>query len=206
MKATVKDINNKNVGDIELSDEIFASNKSEPLIYDIIKMQLAGRRKGTAATRNRALMDGSNAKIYRQKGTGRARHGTAKANIFVGGGKAFGPHPRSYEYTIPKKAKRGGIRSALAIKLQEEQLIILDSFPLETVKTKDAVAKLASLGVKNGLIVADNPDMNLEKSVKNINGIKLIKIEGLNVYDIMKYEYTVIFKDALNKVQEVLKP
>lgn len=206
MKATVLDINNKSVGDVELFDEIFAAESRLPLIYDVVKMQLANRRSGTAATRNRALMEGSTAKIYRQKGTGRARHGDSRANIFVGGGKAFGPHPKSYEYTIPKKAKRGGLRSALSIKTRENKLIVLDSFTLDAIKTKDALARLAAIGVKNGLIVIEGRNENLEKSVKNINGIKLVRAEGLNVYDIMKYEHTVILKDALMRIQEVLKP
>jgi large subunit ribosomal protein L4 len=206
VKATIKDIKNKGVGEIDLSDEVFAARENVPLLYEVVKMQLASRRAGTAATKNRGMMSGTTAKMYRQKGTGRARHGSYKANIFVGGGKAFGPHPRDYGYKVPKKARRGGVRTALSIKAREDKLVILDAFPMPKVRTKDAAMKLKQLGVADALIVMNDRDENLEKSVRNINGVKLIRVEGLNVYDIMRYEHTVILKDALERVQEVLKP
>ncbi len=206
MKATVKNVKNQEVGSVELEDGIFAAKKNDALIYENVKMQLANRRLGTAATRNHTLVSGTTAKMYRQKGTGRARHGDMRTNIFVGGGKAFGPHPRDYSYSIPKKARRGGLRAALSIKARDGKVLILDSFPAEKIKTKDAASSLKGLGVSSGLIVVNGRSENLEKSIRNIKNVKLISSDSINVYDVMKYEHTVILKDALVRIQEVLKP
>ena len=206
MKDKVLDLNLKKVGDIELSDEIFAARPNRALIYEVVKMQLANQRQGSAMVRNRALVSGTTAKMYRQKGTGRARHGDEKANIFVGGGKAFGPKPKDYSYRLPKKARRGGLRAALSLKKMEGKLLILDALSFPSIKTKDAVLALSKLGVKNGLLVVDGPDEKLKKSVRNIPNVKLIQWEGLNAYDLLRYEHAVVTVPALQKVQEVLKP
>ena len=206
MKDKVLDLNLKKVGDIDLSDEVFAARPNRALLYEVVKMQRANRRRGSAMAPNRAMVSGTTAKMYRQKGTGRARHGDERANIFVGGGKAFGPKPRDYSYKLPKKARRGGLRSALALKRMEGRLLIVDVLSFPTIKTKDAVLALSKLGVKNGLLVVDAPDEKLEKSVRNIPNIKLVRWEGLNVYDLLRYEHAVITVPALQKVQEVLKP
>lgn len=206
MKATILNLDKKEVGKIDLPDEIFLVKANAPLLYEVVKMQRANRRKGCAASRNRALVKGTTAKMYRQKGTGRARHGSATANIFVGGGKAFGPHPRNYSYRIPKKARRGSIRVALSLRQSEGKILILDDFPVPTVKTKDVVKRLEKLGVSSGLLVTDGVNENLEKSVRNIKDVKLVRSEGINVYDIMRHEHTIILKGALNRLQEVLKP
>ena len=206
MKAKVTDIKGKNVGDIELSDEIFSVKPSKPLLYDIIKMQLANRRKGCASTRGHGDVSGTTAKMYRQKGTGRARHGDERANIFVGGGKSFGPHQRDYSYRLPKKARRSGIRAALSLKRSEDKLLILDDFPIKAIKTKDAVDALKTLGVNSGLIIYNGGNESLEKSVRNITGVKLVRTEGVNAYDLIRHEHTIILKDSLDKIQEVLKP
>lgn len=204
MKETVYNIEKKKVGEVELSEEIFKEGANIPLIYEVVKMQRACRRQGDAATRNRALVSGTTAKMYRQKGTGRARHGDARANIFVGGGKSFGPHPRDWSYKLPKKARRGGLRAALSLKRNEGKLLIVEDFSLPKIKTREACAVLGKLGVKSGLIVMDGRNENLERSVRNIPGIKLMRWEGLNVYDIMNHEHTVMTLPALGKVQEVL--
>ena len=206
MKAKVINIEKKAAGDVDLSDEIFAASANDALIYEATKMQRANKRKGCAASKNRSKVKGTTAKIYRQKGLGRARHGAKTAPIFVGGGKAFGPMPRDYSYRMPKKARRGAVRAALTQKQSEGKLLILDGFPMKEIKTKEAVGKLKNIGVNSGLLVVEGKDENLERSVKNINGIKLIRTEGINVYDIIRYEHTIIMKDALIKVQEVLKP
>jgi large subunit ribosomal protein L4 len=206
VKDKVLDLNLKKVGDIDLSDEIFAAQPNRKLIYEVVKMQRAGRRQGSAMARNRALVSGTTAKMYRQKGTGRARHGDERANIFVGGGKSFGPKPRDYSYRLPKKARRSGLRSALSLKKREGKLLIVDALSFPSIKTKDAVSALSKLGVKNGLLVVDGPDEKLEKSVRNIPDIKLVRWEGLNVYDLLRYEHAVVTVSALQKVQEVLKP
>jgi len=204
VKAQVLDINKNAVGEIDICDKVFSTKTNNALIYETVKMQLACRRSGTAATKNRALMSGTTAKMYRQKGTGRARHGDKRANIFVGGGKAFGPHPRDYSYKMPKKARKAGIKSALSEKINSGSLVILDQFPDEKIKTKDAYNNLKKLGITSCLIVIRDRNVNLEKSIRNIPNIKLLRAEGINVYDILRYKHTVILKDAIEKVQEVL--
>ncbi len=206
MKETVHNIKKAKVGDVELEDSIFGAKPNRALIYEVVRMQLANRRQGDAATKNRKLVSGTTAKMYRQKGTGRARHGSAKANIFVGGGKAFGPHPRDYSYRIPAKARRAGLRSALVIKRNEGKLLIVDELPLKKIRTKDAVLALKDLGVAKGMIVTEGSNEVLEKSMRNIPGIKVLRWEGLNVYDVMRYEHLIMTRAAMDKVQEVLKP
>lgn len=204
MKETVIDTNKKNVGEVDLLDGIFAAKVNRALIYEVVKMQRANRRAGTASTRQHCMVSGTTAKMYRQKGTGRARHGDARTNIFVGGGKAFGPHPRDYSYSLPKKAKISALCSALSLKREKGRLVILDDFQMKNIKTKDAAATLGKLGVKDGLIIIDGENKNLQKSVNNIPNVKLVRIEGLNVYDLMNYEHTVITLPALDKMQASL--
>lgn len=206
MKGQIVDQKRKPAGEIELADEIFATKPSRPLLYEVVKQQMACRRKGTAASRNRTLVSGTTAKMYRQKGTGRARHGDMRANIFVGGGKAFGPHPRSYAYRLPKKVRKGGLRSALALKQQEGKLLIVDDVDLPEIKTKAAIAMLEALGVKSGLIVLDEPKANLEKSVRNIPNVKAIRWEQLNVYDLLRHDHAILEAQAVEKLEGVLKP
>lgn len=206
MKETIQDIKKEKVGEVELDESIFAAKANRALIYECVRMQLANKREGTAATRNHKLVSGTTAKMYRQKGTGQARHGDYRTNIFVGGGKAFGPHPRDFSYRIPAKARRAGLRSALTIKKNEGKLIIIDEIPIKKIKTKDAVAALKGLGITGGLIVVDGKNDVLEKSVRNIPNVKIIQCCGLNVYDVMKYENLIVTRGALDKMQEVLKP
>jgi len=206
VKETVIDIKKSKVGEVELDDAVFGAAPNKALIYEVVKMQLAGRRKGSAATCTRSDVSGTTAKIYRQKGLGRARHGSEKAPIFVGGGKAFGPHPRDWSYRIPAKARRSGLRSALSIKKREGKLIVVDGFKLKGVKTKPVAEALTKLGVTDGLIVIEAKDEALQKSVRNIPGISLVRCEGLNVYDLMRHEHAIMTRAAVEKVQEVLKP
>lgn len=206
MKETVIDTKKTKVGELELDDAIFGTKPNEALIYEVVKMQRAGKRKGSAATRTRTDVSGTTAKMYRQKGLGRARHGDERANIFVGGGKSFGPHPRDWSYRIPAKARRGGLRSALSMKKQDGKLIVVDEFKLGEIKTKTMVDTLKKLGVTDGLIVVDGKDELLEKSVRNVPHVSLVRWEGLNVYDLMRHEHAVMTRAAVEKVQEVLKP
>lgn len=206
MKASVVDMTNKKVGDVDLADNIFARKGGEGMIYEVVKMQLANRRKGCAATKTRGQVVGTTAKAYRQKGTGRARHGSKKAPIFVGGGQAFGPHPRDYSYHVPKKVRRGALCAALSKKVQDGSVLVVDSFDCEEIKTKSFVEKLSKLGVKTALIVHEEPTENLIKSARNVAHAKVRSYQGLNVYDIMRYEHVIFTKAALEKVQEVLKP
>lgn len=205
MKKTAETIKVK-VSDAPLNDEIFGVKPNTALIYEVVRMQMANRRQGDAATRNHKMVSGTTAKMYRQKGTGRARHGDARTNIFVGGGKAFGPHPRDYSYRIPAKARRAGLRSALSIKKNEGKLIVVDELPIKKIRTKDAISALGSLGVTSGLIVIEGNNEILEKSVRNIPNMKITRFEGLNVYDVMRYDHLVMTRAAVDRVQEVLKP
>lgn len=206
MKETVINIDRKKVGETDIPDDFFAAKTNLPLIYEAVKMQRSCMRQGDAATRNRALVSGTTAKMYRQKGTGRARHGDARANVFVGGGKSFGPHPRDYSYRLPRTARKGALREVFSMKKKEDKLLIVDRFPIEKIKTKNAVAMFKSLGVTNGLVLIDGVDEKLEKSVRNIPGIKLLRWEGANVYDIVKHEHLVVTLPAMNKLTEVIKP
>jgi len=206
MKETIFDLEKKKVGEIELSDAVFDVPVNNALIYDAIKMQLTCRRQGDAASKNRTLVSGSTKKIYRQKGTGRARHSDSRANIFVGGGKSFGPHPRDYSYAIPVKARRGALRVALAEKRREGKLLIVDQFLVNEPKTSVMAKALKTLGVNKGLLVTDAVDQNLKRSVRNIANMKLVRWDGLNLFDVLHHEHLVITSAALNKVQEILLP
>jgi large subunit ribosomal protein L4 len=206
MKETVFDLEKKKVGEFELAEEIFNAPVNKALVYDALKMQMTNRRQGDAASKNRKLVAGSTRKIYRQKGTGRARHSDRRANIFVGGGKSFGPHPRDYTYAIPVKARRGALRAALTDKYKEGKLLIVDQFTVNEANTYVVARSLKTLGVTKGLLVTEQPDENLKRSVRNIANVKLVRWEGLNLYDVLKYEHVVITPSALSKVQEILKP
>lgn len=206
MKESIFDIEKKRVGEIELADDIFGAPINSVLLYDALRMQQTNKRQGDAASKNRTLVSGSTRKIYRQKGTGQARHSDRRANIFVGGGKSFGPHPRDYSYAIPVKARRGALRSALAAKYKDGKILIVEDFSAKEINTSKMAKTLNVLGVNEGLIVVDKPDENLKKSLRNIPKVKLVRWEGLNLYDVLKYEHLVITPTALNKVQEILQP
>lgn len=202
MKETVFNMQKKNAGEVDLSEKIFAAPVNKALIYEVVKMQRANKRQGDAATKTRGFVSGTTAKMYRQKGTGRARHGDAKANIFVGGGKSFGPHPRDYGYKIPKKARRNGLYSALSLKRSEGKLLIVDDLKFEKPRTKEGLKVLCGLGVTKALIVFDGVNENLEKSVRNIPGVRTIRWEGLGVYDVLRHDFAVITLPALTKMQQ----
>jgi len=206
MKQTVYNFEKKKVSEVELSDEIFGVEVNEALVYEAVRMQLTNGRQGDAASKNRRLVSGSTKKIYRQKGTGRARHSDRRANIFVGGGKSFGPHPRDYSYEIPVKARRGALRSVLSDKVKNEKLLIIDNMELAEHKTSKMAKILKNLGIKTGLIVVDAKNDNLERSVRNIPHVKVIRSNSLNLVDILKHEHLLIAEPALKKVQETLKP
>lgn len=197
MKQIVVDQNNKRVGEVELNDAVFTGKPNLPLIYESVKMILTNQRRGTAATKNTALVSGTTAKMYRQKGTGRARHSSYKANIFVGGGSAFGPQPRDYRYDIPKRARQQALSVMLALKRSEERLVVVDRFALTAIKTKQMVAILETLGVKQGVIVVDAADEKLAKSVRNIPGMKLVTPLALNALDLLNHEYLICTQGAL---------
>lgn len=206
MKQAIYDSEKKKVGDIDLADEIFGKPANAAILYEAVKAQMASGRQGDAFCKNRSLVSGSTKKIYRQKGTGRARHSDRGANIFVGGGKSFGPRPRDYSYSLPKQERKSALRTALAAKNTEGNLLVLKDFTADQIKTSLMVKKLNALGVQSGLIVVDKPDENLKRSIGNIAGVKLIRWDCLNVVDILKHQHLVVTVDALNKLQETIKP
>lgn len=194
------------VGQIELADAVFGAPVKEHLLHEVVVAQLAARRKGTASTKTRAKVKGSKSKLYRQKGTGRARHGGITAPIFVGGGVAHGPHPRDYTQRTPKKVRRGALRSALSLRAGEHKLLVLDSLELGEIKTKRVAQLLERLGIKSGLIVDDVSNAQLVKSMRNLARSKYLAPEGLNVYDILRHDALLVTADVAKKIEERLLP
>lgn len=191
------------VGEITLKDEIFGVEVHEPIVHDAVVMQLAGRRQGTHDTKTRAEVRGGGRKPWRQKGTGRARHGTSRSPIWRGGGVVFGPHPRDYSYSLPKKARRLALKSALSAKVNAGDILVLEELSLDQPKTRDMVKILNNLKVDDALLVTAGKDVTVEKSARNIPNIKPLTAIGLNVYDILAYNKLVITRDAVARVEEV---
>lgn len=206
----VKDISGKSVGSLELDDAIFGEEINEHLLWEVVKWQRAKKRSGTHSTKTRGEVRGSNAKPWKQKGTGRARSGDKKSPIWVGGGTVFGPRPRSYAYNMPKKARKKALRSALALRAQEQKLVVLDEFPVDGGKTKSVTSALANLGAAQPaskvLIVEVRDNELLVRGARNLRSSKWIAPEGLNVYDVLHHETLVMTRSSVEKVQEALRP
>jgi large subunit ribosomal protein L4 len=189
-----------------LDDRVFGAEIKSNLFYDVVRMQLASQRKGSASTKNRALVRGGGAKPWRQKGTGRARAGSRRSPLWRGGGTIFGPMPRDYSLTLPRKEKRAALRAVLSLKRQEGKLILLDGFPLEGFKTRQILEVLRRFEVEDALIVTGEKSPFLERSARNIPKIQVLRYEGLNVYDILNREYLILLSPVIEKIQEVLAP
>ena len=200
----VYDIGNQKVSDLELDDRVFDAKINTSLFYDVVRKDLASRRKGTAATKNRALVRGGGAKPWRQKGTGRARAGTRRSPLWRGGGTIFGPMPRDYSLSLPKKVRRAALRAALSLKRQEEKLILLNNFPLDGFKTRRVLEVLKRFQVQDALIVTDGSDPYLERSARIFPGIEVLRYEGLNVYDILNHEHLILLRPAVEKIEGAL--
>ena len=201
--AVVDVINNKaeKVSQAELKDEIYGVPVKASVLHEVVTMQLAKRRSGTAAVKHRSDVRGSGKKLFRQKGTGRARRGDIKSPLLRGGGSTFGPDPRSYAYTVPKKVRKLALKMALSSKLQNENLVVLDSFGLEEIKTRGFVAVLDALDVNNALIISDKADETLELSSRNVPDVKVLRTDGLNVYDILKYNKLVLLESSVGAIE-----
>jgi large subunit ribosomal protein L4 len=191
-KFDVLNLDKQTVSTIELSDDVFAGDVNEHLFYEVIKSQLASRRAGTHAVKNRSLVSGGGKKPYKQKGTGQARQGSTRASHWVGGGKAMGPKPRDYSYDVPKQVRRGALKSALSLRAKEHKLFILDSFQLPDIKTKQAAAALAKLGIENALIVDAGDNQTLAKSVRNLENFTFLPPEGLNLFDLLRHQAIIL--------------
>lgn len=200
----VYDIGNQKVSDIELDDRVFDSKVNPSFFYDVVRMHLASQRKGTAATKNRALVRGGGAKPWKQKGTGRARAGTRRSPLWRGGGTIFGPMPRDYSFSLPKKVKQAALKVVLTMKRQEGKLILLDSFPMEGFKTRQVLEMLRRFQVADALIVTDEKHLFLERSARNIPNIEVLRYEGLNVYSILNHEHLILLSPTVQRIQGVL--
>lgn len=201
--ATVDVINiqGNKVSQAELPDEVFDVPVKKSVLHQVVKAQLANRRAGTAKVKNRSDVIGSTRKLYRQKGTGRARRGDIKSPLLRGGGVVFGPHPRSYEQKVSKKVRKLALKMALTSKLKGEELLVLDQFQMEQIKTKMFVSAVNTINANRALIVTGEANENLELSSRNVPGVKVMRIEGLNVYDILKYEKLVLLESAIKGIE-----
>jgi large subunit ribosomal protein L4 len=195
---------NKKVGEVELNDGLFGLEVKKHILHDVVKMQLANRRAGTASTKTRTEVRGGGAKPYRQKGTGRARAGTNRSPLWRGGGVIFGPKPRDYSYKLPKKVRKLGVRMALSTRFSEKNMLVLDGFDLADIKTKQFVDVMKKLNIENGLIVIPEKNENLEKSSRNVHGYKVIQADGLNVYDILLHRRLVLLQPCLGQLEKRL--
>ena len=204
--ADLLDIKGEKVGEVEIKDEIFGVEVKPYLVHDVVKMQLASKRRGTASSKTRKDVAGSGKKLYKQKGTGRARQGNIKAPIQVGGGVVFGPHPRDYTYSVPKKVRRSALRSVLTSRFADSNMKILDKLDLEKISTKSFQGIVNVLKLTKPLFVIDKKDELVEKSARNIPFVKVLRTEGLNVYDVVRHEQLIFTLDALRRVEEVLMP
>ena len=201
---TVCDIENQKVNEIELDERIFHAKINPSLFYDVVRKSLASQRTGTASTKNRTLVRGGGAKPWRQKGTGRARAGSRRSPLWRGGGTIFGPMPRDYSFSLPKKVKQAALRAALSLKLQEGKLILLDNFPLSGFKTRQVLDTLKKFQVEDVLIVTEEKRLFLERSARNIPKIQVLRYEGLNVYDILNHEHLILLSPVVQRIQGVL--
>ena len=205
-KIDVKDLTGAVTGSIELSDEIFGIEPNAVAMSTVVRNQLANRRQGTQKTKTRSEVSGGGKRPYRQKGTGRARHGSTRSAQYVGGGIIFGPTPRSYSYTVPKKVKRLALKSALSSKVASEKLIVIENMDLAEVKTATVAKALKAIGAGNSsLIVLEGVNRNAELSARNIKDVKTALVNTINVMDILKYDSFVATKAAVEKIEEVYK-
>ena len=200
----VYDIGNQKVGECELDDRVFETEINPSLFYDSVRSRLASQRKGTASTKNRALVRGGGAKPWRQKGTGRARAGSRRSPLWRGGGTMFGPMPRDYAFSVPRKARREALRAVLSLKHKEGKLILLEDFPLEDIKTRKVLEVLKKFQVNNALIVTDKKNPLLEKSARNIQGIEILRYETLSVYDVLNHDHLILLRPVVPRLQGVL--
>jgi len=187
-----------------LNEMIFGAKPRTHLLHQAVVMQLANRRTGSAATKSKGFVSGGGKKPWRQKGTGRARAGSIRSPIWVGGGTVFGPQPRDYSYRMPRTARREALLSALSLKKRESKLIVVDKLELEQAKTKLMVRALAELKVASALLVIPQADAKIERSARNLPNVKVLRVDGLNVYDLLRYEHLILNEQALKILQEKL--
>lgn len=193
------------VGEISLPAVISEQPQREHLLFETVRMQLANRRSGTAATKTRAHVRGGGRKPWRQKGTGRARAGSNRSPVWVGGATVFGPQPRSYAYRMPRSARKTALRAALAQKLRQDEVVVIDALQFDEPKTKQMVTLLAQLDMGDSvLLVLADADVNVQKSARNLPGVKVLLSQGLNVYDLLRYRKILVTQAAMQQISERL--
>jgi large subunit ribosomal protein L4 len=188
----------------QLNEAIFGAKTRAHLLHQTIVMQLANRRAGSASTKSKGLVRGGGKKPWRQKGTGRARSGSIRSPIWVGGGTTFGPVPRDYSYRLPRTARREALLSALSLKNRDGKIIVVDKFELEEAKTRIMVKALAELKVESAVIVISQPDVKIERSARNLSKVKVLRVDGINVYDLLRHDYLIFTQEALQRLEERL--
>lgn len=197
------DFEGRKVGEISLSDSVFGAEPNEALFHTIVRMQMAAKRQGTACTKTRSEVRSSGRKPWRQKGTGRARAGARSSPLWRGGGVVFGPKPRTYAFSVPRKVKKAAMRSALSMKVREKKLLVVDSGDMPEIRTKRFISIMKKLNLVNSLIVIDGDFDNMRKSARNVPGIKVLRTAGLNLYDVLKYDELVLTKGAVGYIEKV---
>lgn len=203
-KIDIYNMDGKVVGELELADEIFAIEPHQDVMHRVLVNQHANRRQGTVKVKSRSEVRGGGRKPYRQKGTGRARHGSIRSAQYVGGGRIFGPTPRNFRYSLPRKMRRLALKSALASKFQADKMLVLDELKLDEIKTKKMVKILNNLGVDgSALIVLPQRDLIVERSANNLRGIKISEVQTLNVTELLKFDRLILTKEAVSRVEEV---
>jgi len=200
----VYDINKNQVAQRELADVVFNDVVRGYLIHDMVRYQLAARRQGTADTKTRSEVSGGGKKPYKQKGTGNARQGCIRAPHYVGGGAAFGPTPRDYTFKLNRKVKKAALRSALSVRFKEEKLTVLNAIDLEKISTKGFVEILKRFAIDKALVVVAGANQNLELSARNLPNVKVLRAEGVNVYDVMKYPNLIVTEGAVSQLEGAL--
>ncbi len=202
----VINLENQKVGSLELSEEVFAAEVNEHLLYESVRHYMAGQRKGLAATKTRHEVAGSGKKLWKQKGTGRARMGSIRSPLWRHGGTVHGPQPRDYSYRLNKKMILGALRSALSAKLRDGELRVVDAFTLADAKTKNFAAKLGTLKAEQTVLLVENTEnRNLELGSRNLPGVKLVSSKDVTTYDLLKYKHILVSKTAAEKLSEALK-
>ena len=203
-KIDVYDINGKKVKELELNEAVFGIEPNEAVVHSVLVNFLANQRQGTQSTKTRSEVSGGGRKPWRQKGTGRARQGSIRAPQWIKGGIALGPKPRSYKYTANKKERQLAVKSVLSSKVLENELVVVDSLPLNDIKTKEMVKALSNLKVEGkALIMLPEKNEKVQKSARNIEGVKTTLVETINVYDLLKYNKLVVTEDTVKKLEEV---
>ena len=203
-KIDVYDINGKKVKELELNEAVFGIEPNEAVVHSVLVNFLANQRQGTQSTKTRSEVSGGGRKPWRQKGTGRARQGSIRAPQWIKGGIALGPKPRSYKYTVNKKERQLAVKSVLSSKVLENELVVVDSLPLNDIKTKEMVKALSNLKVEGkALIMLPEKNEKVQKSARNFEGVKTTLVETINVYDLLKYNKLVVTEDTVKKLEEV---